>query len=187
MEEYEEINKKLEESDLTHSLLLIATYFAGRDILLAPMPESLIRAIDSFKDDMIDYILEKLNLIELFLCRRELKDFVANRCDLRLDVYDRVKLFYEGEQIGTLRFNYKKTNLDKNELKKFFENAISTGRDVCIEVKDSKNNFSEYIVTKNENLKDKLDYYLKNFDDDLCSKDGNNIRIHDILLFHFII
>ena len=111
MEEYEEINKKLEESDLAHSLLLIATYFAGRDILLEPMPESLIRAIDSFKDDMIDYILEKLNLIELFLCRRELKDFVANRCDLRLDVYDRVKLFYEGEQIGTLRFNYKKTAL----------------------------------------------------------------------------
>ena len=187
MEEYEEINKKLEESDLAHSLLLIATYFAGRDMLLAPMPKSLIRAIDSFKDDMIDYILEKLNLIELFLCRRELKDFVANRCDLRLDVYDRVKLFYEGEQIGTLRFNYKKTNLDKNELKKFFENAIATGRDVCIEIKAPKKNFSEYVVTKNENLKDKLDYYLKNFDDDLCSKNGNDIRIHDILLFHFII
>lgn len=185
MEEYEEINKKLEESDLAHSLLLIATYFAGRDMLLAPMPKSLIRAIDSFKDDMIDYILEKLNLIELFLCRRELKDFVANRCDLRLDVYDRVKLFYEGEQIGTLRFNYKKTDLDKNELKKLFENAIETGRDVCVEMHNSKSGFVEYIVTKNEDLQEKLSYYLKEFNDDLSSQDGNTIT--DVLLFHFII
>lgn len=187
MEEYEELNEELKKADFEHGLLLIVTYFAGRDILLSPMPENLSKAIDSFKDNMVDYILEKLNLIELFLCRKELKDFVINRCDLRLDAYDRVKLFYEGEQIGTSRFNYKKADLDKNELKKFFENAISTGRDVCVEVKAPKKNFSEYIVTKNEDLKDKLDYYLENFDDDLCSKDGNDIRIHEILLFHFII
>jgi hypothetical protein len=187
MEEYEELNEELKKADFEHGLLLIVTYFAGRDIFLSPMPKNLSKAIDSFKDNMVDYILEKLNLIELFLCRKELKDFVINRCDLRLDAYDRVKLFYEGEQIGTSRFNYKKADLDKNELKKFFENAIATGRDVCVEVKAPKKNFSEYIVTKNEDLKDKLDYYLENFDDDLCSKDGNDIRIHEILLFHFII
>lgn len=119
------------------------------------------------------------------MCSRELKKFVMDRCLLRLDAYNRVKVYYKGEAIGTVRFNYREKELNKEELKKLFENAMETGRDVCVEMHDSKSGLIEYIVTKNEDLQEKLSYYLKEFNDDLSSQDGNMIT--DVLLFHFII
>ena len=186
MEEYEEINEEAKELDLTHKLLYFVSHFAGRDMLLSPMPKSLSKAIDTFKQNVIETILGKLNLVELFLCRKELKDFVTARCDLELDAYGRVNLFYKGEKIGSFGFNYREGDLDKNEIKVFFQNAIETNRDVCLEIKMPNKTLTDLIVIRHENLKEELAYYLENLDDELRLQDGSNIQIIEILLFHFV-
>ena len=185
MEDYEEINQKLETMGLLDQMLLIATFIAGRDLLFIPISNELVISIERFKEQVFDCILGQLNLLEVLLCGKELKKFIMDRCLLSLDASNRVKIYYKGEVIGTVRFNYKEKELDKEELKKLFENAIETGRDVCVEMHNSKSGFVEYIVTKNEDLQEKLSYYLKEFNDDLSSQDGNTIT--DVLLFHFII
>lgn len=187
MEEYEEVNQHLEEMELLDQILLVVTFIAGRDMLLRPAPAKLKEAVESFKNEVFDSILEELNLVELFLCRKELKKFIMRRCNLRVDAYNRVKLYYNGEAINTLKVDYQQKDLDKSELENFFKNAIKTGRDVCMEIQSPEGDFTEFVVTKNEDLKEKLKYYLKNFDDNLCLKENKKVKIIEIILFNFVI
>lgn len=185
MEEYEDINQKLEGISLLEQLSLIITFKANRDLLLNPISESLKVAIEAFKDEVFSCILDRLNFIELLLCNRRLKDFVMNRCDLRLDAYGRIKVYYNDEVIEILRFNYSQRELDKTELKKFFNNAIKTNRDVCIELRNPICDSTEFVITKCEDLKSKLKYYFDNFDDELCYKLDKRIKVCNVLLLNF--
>ena len=56
-----------------------------------------------------------------------------------------------------------------------------------MEIKSPEGDFTEFVVTKNEDLKEKLKYYLKKFDDNLCLKENKKVKIIEIILFNFVI
>ena len=58
----------------------------------------------------------------------------------------------------------------KEDLEKIFKIARETGRDVCREA-------SEFIVILNDNLDYKLDYYMKNYNDNLELERFTEIKI----------
>ena len=65
----------------------------------------------------------------------------------------------------------------KEDLEKIFKIARETGRDVCIELTVPTREASEFIVILNDNLDYKLDYYMKNYNDNLELERFTEIKI----------
>lgn len=65
----------------------------------------------------------------------------------------------------------------KKDLEKIFKIAKETERDVCIELTVPTRETSEFIVILNDNLDYKLDYYMKNYNDNLELERFTEIKI----------
>ncbi len=57
--------------------------------------------------------------------------------------------------------------MNKEKLKKIFELAKDSNKDVAIELTVPTRTATEIIIVKNDNLDYKLGYYLNNYNDDL--------------------
>lgn len=65
----------------------------------------------------------------------------------------------------------------KEDLEKMFKIAKETERDVCIELTVPTREANEFIVILNDNLDYKLDYYMKNYNDNLELERFTEIKI----------
>ena len=65
----------------------------------------------------------------------------------------------------------------KDDLEKMFKIAKETERDVCIELTVPTREASEFIVILNDNVDYKLDYYMKNYNDNLELERFTEIKI----------
>ena len=70
-----------------------------------------------------------------------------------------------------------KREMIKEDLEKMFKIAKETERDVCIELTVPTREASEFIVILNDNLDYKLDYYMKNYNDNLELERFTEIKI----------
>lgn len=70
-----------------------------------------------------------------------------------------------------------KKEMIKEDLEKMFKIAKETERDVCIELTVPTREASEFIVILNDNLDYKLDYYMKNYNDNLELERFTEIKI----------
>ena len=70
-----------------------------------------------------------------------------------------------------------KKEMIKEDLEKMFKIAKETERDVCIELTVPTREASVFIVILNDNLDYKLDYYMKNYNDNLELERFTEIKI----------
>lgn len=67
--------------------------------------------------------------------------------------------------------------MDQNKLREIFEEAKSEGKDVAIELTVPTRQATEVIIVKHDNLEYKLDYYRKNYTEDLVLNRCADIKI----------
>lgn len=70
--------------------------------------------------------------------------------------------------------------MNKENLEKQFLIAKETQRDICIELTVPTRKSSEFIIVLNDNLDYKLDYYMKNYNDNLELERFTEIKILNI-------
>jgi hypothetical protein len=75
--------------------------------------------------------------------------------------------------------------VDKEELEKMFTIAKQTDKDIIIELTVPTRDANEFIVVLNKNLDYKLDYYKKNYNDNLELERFTDIKILGIHLVDF--
>ena len=68
----------------------------------------------------------------------------------------------------------------KEDLQKQFTIAKETGRDICIELTVPTRKESEFIIVLNNNLDYKLNYYMKNYNDNLELERFTEIKILNV-------
>lgn len=71
--------------------------------------------------------------------------------------------------------------LKKDELKNFFLGMKKEGLDVGIKLKMPNQTDPEIIMNYNSSIDNKLDYYLKTYDDELVHKNNPEIQIIDMI------
>lgn len=71
--------------------------------------------------------------------------------------------------------------LKKDELKNFFLGMKKEGLDVGIKLKMPNQKEPEIIMNYNSSIDNKLDYYLKTYDDELVHKNNPEIQIIDMI------
>ena len=182
----EEANKILKTLEFDKQIILIVSGLAGRDFLITPWPHKLFTAIEEFRDGVLEIIEEKLSFIRGFLFAAGVRKGIYKRCQLEIDDYNRIFVYFDGEKIGTLKFGYKEKELDKQELERFFRLTKGCGMDICVEVSIPGQEGSEFIINKNVNIENKLKYYLENYDDELKLKKNKDIKIVDVLPVNFV-
>lgn len=67
--------------------------------------------------------------------------------------------------------------MNKDKLKKIFEDAKEKGLDVILELTVPGSSITEIIIIKYGNLERKLKYYIENYDDELKLKRCEKIQI----------
>ncbi|MGN1327603.1 MAG: hypothetical protein ACI4VQ_05995 [Clostridia bacterium] len=72
--------------------------------------------------------------------------------------------------------------MNKSDLEDIFKNAKERNSDVCIQLTVPTREASEFIIVLNDNLDYKLDYYLKNYNDNLELERFTEIKILDAKL-----
>lgn len=77
--------------------------------------------------------------------------------------------------------------MTKKELAIIFMEAKANKNDVCVEVTIPGQEDTEYIVNKNRNINNKLDYYFQTYDDNLVHKHNEAIRIVNAFAIDFYI
>lgn len=75
--------------------------------------------------------------------------------------------------------------MDINDLNKIFKQATDTNTDVCIELTIPNRKSHEFIIILNDNLDYKLDYYTKNYTEDLILNRCADIKIVNAFAFVF--
>lgn len=75
--------------------------------------------------------------------------------------------------------------MSKEELQKLFQIAKETGRDVALELTVPSRDAFEYIIVLNENLDYKLDYYMKNYNDNLELERFTEIKVLAAYVINF--
>lgn len=75
-------------------------------------------------------------------------------------------------------FSYRrKIRIDKQKLKEIFEEAKQKTIDVILELTVPTREVSEYIIVLTDNLDYKLDYYIKNYNDNLELERCTDVKI----------
>lgn len=75
----------------------------------------------------------------------------------------------------------KEGNFNKNNLIELFDFAIKSNmKYVAVEIDNSDYGKPEIIINERENFKDKFDYYLKAYDDNLILKSCAKIKIKNV-------
>lgn len=77
--------------------------------------------------------------------------------------------------------------MTKKELTIIFMEAKANKNDVCVEVTIPGQEDTEYIVSKNKSIDNKLDYYFQTYDDNLVHKHNEAIRIVNAFAIDFYI
>lgn len=75
--------------------------------------------------------------------------------------------------------------MNQEKLRKIFEKAEEEGKDVAIELTVPTRQATEVIIVKNDNLEYKLDYYKKNYTEDLVLNRCADIKILDAKVIDF--
>lgn len=182
------VNEMLKNLKFNDQMLLITAGFAGRDIFRKKEKNpTLENAVEEFKDNIFgEIIIPNLSFIDRTLMLFGIQNYALRNCLLQLDEYDRVIVYYKGEKIGMTRFLYKEREMNKLELEAVFNDATEAGIDICVEITIPGQNQTEYVITKYKNLANKLNYYMRNYDDELNHKRHKGEKIVDAMPIQFI-
>lgn len=186
MDNYDKLNEDIKNFSFLDQIAIVATELAGRDALIHPAPPELKEAVIKFKDEIYNAIANELTFFESLTCIKKIKQKYFDRCYLQINPYGKVKLFYNDKIIHMIDFNYKSQDLCKEELKRIFNYAKENKMDICVEVTIPGQDDTEFIINSTKSLDNKLDYYLKNYDDNLCLKRNKDVKILDVLPLNFI-
>jgi hypothetical protein len=182
-----DVNAILKGQKFNNQMMLVTAGFAGRDALRSKINPVLQEAIEDFKDRIFgEIIVPNLSFIDRALLLFGIQNYALRNCLLQLDEYDRVIVYYKGKKIGMTRFLYKEREMNKMELEAIFNDAAEQGLDVCVEITIPGQNQTEYVITKYKNLSNKLNYYMKNYDNELNHNKHKGEKIVDAMPIQFI-
>ena len=182
------VNEMLKNLKFNDQMLLITAGFAGRDIFRKKEKNTTLEnAVEEFKDNVFgEIIVPNLTFGDRTLLLFGFQNYALRNCLLQLDEYDRVLIYYKGNKIGMTRFLYKERDMNSIELEAVFNDAAEAGLDICVEITIPGQSQTEYVITKYKNLANKLNYYLKNYDEELNHKRHKGEKIVDAMPIHFI-
>lgn len=75
--------------------------------------------------------------------------------------------------------------MNQKYLETVFNNALSNGLDVCVEVTIPGQDDTEYIINKNASIKNKLEYYKKAYDENCVHCMNDRIKIVSVRKLKF--
>lgn len=186
MENYENLNRDIRQFDFLTQLAIVATELAGRDALIHPAPPELTMAVEEFKNEIFDAIFNELTFFEGLTCFKEIRKKYLDRCYLQVNPYGKVKVYYNDEVVQMVEFKYRSRELSKEELIRIFNYAKDNKMDICVEVTIPGQEDTEFIINSTNSLDNKLNYYLENYDDNLCLKRNHEVRIIDLMPLNFV-
>ena len=116
-----EINDLLQEVKLSEQVLMIAGRYAGRDMQNNINGDKIEQASGQLCTDVIELVEKNVTGLDKILSYTPLNFVMLRHCYLQINEYDRIDVYYKGSKIGSTRFNYTLSIINKETLNKVFQ------------------------------------------------------------------
>lgn len=177
-----EINDLLQEVKLSEQVLMIAGRYAGRDMQNNINGDKIEQASGQLCTDVVDLVEKNVTGLDKILSYTPLNFIMLKHCYLQINEYDRIDVYYKDNKIGSTRFNYTLSTINKESLNKVFRNAGMQGTDICICLRNDKEDTVRFEIYKNWNLSEAYKKISKKYDENLYTKDKQEYIIDAMII-----